>query len=95
MHIQKRISAPKALGRIKSPKAVPYPLQILNEKVLQVHAIRALGEIGDIRAIQPLRRLLEDGSDKPSQPTINLINETLDLLGVSHAASALEHQLAG
>ncbi|RKZ22316.1 hypothetical protein DRQ23_05365 [bacterium] len=56
-----RQSAVKALGMIRSKKAVIPLIKLLREdEDVRVEVAKALGEIGDKRAIEPLREFLKD-----------------------------------
>ncbi len=63
--LELRREAARELGRIKDQRAVPILLDIIERErfdvILEI-AIDALGEIGDKRAIAPLKRLLNDPS---------------------------------
>lgn len=57
-----RISAAETLGRFKSKSAVELLISLLddNEPSVRLSAIKALGEIGDIRALMPLYKEWDD-----------------------------------
>jgi hypothetical protein len=63
--LEQRREAARELGRLKDRRAVPVLLKIIGKErfdvILEI-AIDALGEIGDKRAVEPLRRLLNDPS---------------------------------
>ena len=63
--LEQRREAARELGRSKDKRAVPLLLQIIAKErfdvILEI-AIDALGEIGDKRAVDPLRKLLNDPS---------------------------------
>jgi hypothetical protein len=62
---EQRREAARELGRLKETRAVPSLLKIIDSErfdvILEI-AIDALGEIGDKRAVDPLKRLLDDPS---------------------------------
>ncbi len=63
--LEERREAARELGRLKDKRAVPILLQIITKErfdvILEI-AIDALGEIGDKRAVGPLKKLLNDPS---------------------------------
>lgn len=63
--LEERREAARELGRLKDKRAVPVLLQIIGKErfdvILEI-AIDALGEIGDKRAVAPLKKLLTDPS---------------------------------
>jgi hypothetical protein len=63
--LEQRREAARELGRLKDKRAVPLLLKIISKErfdvILEI-GIDALGEIGDKRAVEPLRKLLHDPS---------------------------------
>jgi HEAT repeat protein len=84
-----RAGAAEGLGNAKARSAVEPLLARLSEDsspLLQSYAVRALGEVGDPRAIEPLKRLLailESYSEMRRQTLSNAIARALDQLAAS------------
>ncbi|CAN5489043.1 hypothetical protein BH24GEM3_BH24GEM3_24440 [soil metagenome] len=57
-----RMSAIVALGQLRDAQAVPALAQAAADPLLAEAAAASLGEIGDAAGLEPLRRLLEEGS---------------------------------
>jgi HEAT repeat protein len=56
-----RVSAIVALGRLRDPQAIPILTEALKESWLASAAANALGAIGDLAGLEPLRELIEAG----------------------------------
>jgi HEAT repeat protein len=60
-----RLSAARALGKIRDPRAVPALIVLLKDDYPEIReaAARALGELNDSRAIQPLLAAMKAGNE--------------------------------
>lgn len=75
-----RTCATIALADIASPRSVDALIELTREDPSRVFAVRALGETGDRRALEHLRRLLDEASRAPNRRTIELAIERVELL---------------
>lgn len=80
---QNRYKAISGLQRLKEPKAVPKLIKLLEDESTHIvlNVARALGTIGDERAIQPLDKWLQEARRKGiDERTINNVQKTFDAL---------------
>ena len=91
-----RSGAAGVLGELKDPAAVE-PLLIALEKNREVGFIRALGKIGDVRAVEVLIRLLQETCDKAflDRSTPATIADALADIGDPRAIEPLIQALSG
>lgn len=79
-----RTCATIALADIASPRAVDALIELTREDPSRVFAVRALGETGDRRALEHLRRLLDESRRTPNRRTIEIAIERVELLSQAH-----------
>ena len=58
-----RLGAARDLGRTVDPAALPDLLRCLADPAMRPHAVEALADLGDARAVPALERLLDDTTD--------------------------------
>jgi HEAT repeat protein len=91
------VRADAALGMLNDPRAVPALIEALNEEnfSIRINAARALGGIGDRRAVEPLAKILSrevvrEVSDISWQVTfLSAVAESLGQIGDSRAVKPL------
>ena len=92
-----REEAARALCILNDPRVVPALIEALNEEnfYIRIYAARALGRIGDRRAVEPLAKILSrevvrEGSDMPSQVSfLSTVADSLGEIGDSRAVTPL------
>lgn len=70
-----RINAARALGKVKSEKAIMALIDVLNREGPSIDVIQALGEIGDRRAIEPLKKFLKHYNPMIREKTVEALKK--------------------